>query len=46
MNLFVNKFFCLDSACLSNELKTDAQAWLIYKQTNKHERVFYRAKSK
>ena len=32
--LFVNKFFCLSSACLLNEPKTKAQVWLIYKQTN------------
>ena len=32
--LFVNKFFCLSSACLLNEPKPKAQAWLIYKQTN------------
>ena len=30
-------FFCLGSACLLNKLKTKAQAWLIYKQTNMNE---------
>ena len=28
------QIFCLGSACLLNELKNKAQAWLIYKQTN------------
>ena len=30
----MNKFFCLGLACLLNEPKNKAQAWLIYKQTN------------
>ena len=34
ISLFVNNFFWLGSACLLNESKTKAQAWLIYKQTN------------
>ena len=34
MSLFMNKFFCLGSACLLNEPTTKAQAWFIYKQTN------------
>ena len=34
MRLFMNKFFCLSLACLLNKPKTNAQAWLIYKQTN------------
>ena len=34
MSLFVNNFFCLSLACLLNELKTNIQAWFIYKQIN------------
>ena len=37
MSLFVNKYFCLGTACLLNEPKTKAQTWLIYKQTNINE---------
>ena len=36
-SLFVNNFFCLSSACLLNELKTNIQAWFIYKQINMNE---------
>ena len=45
MSLFVNKFFCLGLACLLNESKIKAQAWVIYKQ-NKHELTFYQANAK
>ena len=32
--LFMNNFFCLDSACLLNKTKIKHQTWLIYNQTN------------